>query len=471
MLVSKGYNLFITDEGVIQLMYPLNFGAFCSELESIQPQTLWKPYFDVNPNSVTQPDIVAAVMFLPYSDKDLEELDGKTSEILGPYANRCVRNKSKVKGEIRRYARTVGLDKLRYNIESRIINHLTKQQQAQLLEAVKDLVRQLPPNSDPTGLKVYLDLYYSDNDDILLRYNIFLAKCVQFCLLMPNTPSETERWAWFNKAATAGERDPYRLVSNDIGSTAISVSLFDIREFQEPKEFHCFDKLIQQILNQCLIIKGIDCSSGVIRVISDRFPRNGYMFRRLEKADADMVKQFIRYHEEEFRQKRSWDGVPLSSMAYEGLWSEIWTAYGYFSPDGKLISYLDAKLRIDGGVELGIALTAPQFRGMQLATSLIYFFRLLYAHWRLFGGTYEENKSMRRTFDTSGFTGIMYYNPQTDMITKKIAERIDPMHFEDKSRDTNSVYYFAESLMTLAFCAKSNAEKQSEEHINENDCQ
>ena len=71
MLVSKGYNLFITDEGVIQLMYPLNFGAFCSELESIQPQTLWKPYFDVNPNSVTQPDIVAAVMFLPYSDKDL----------------------------------------------------------------------------------------------------------------------------------------------------------------------------------------------------------------------------------------------------------------------------------------------------------------------------------------------------------------------------------------------------------------
>ena len=78
---------------------------------------------------------------------------------------------------------------------------------------------------------------------------------------------------------------------------------------------------------------------------------------------------------------------------------------------------------------------------------------------------------MRRTFDTSGFTGIMYYNPQTDMITKKIAERIDPMHFEDKSRDTNSVYYFAESLMTLAFCAKSNAEKQSEEHTNENDCQ
>lgn len=456
-------------------MYSLNFGAFCSALEDIQPQALWKPYLnskiiEENNHSIIQPDIVTAVMLLPYNDKDLDELDEEISEISGPYANKCVRNKSKVKDEIRRYTRTISLDKLQCNIESRIIHYLTKQQQAQLLEALKELVRQLPSDSDPTGLKIYLDLYYSYNGDNL-RYSNFLAKCVQFCLLMPNTHGERPKQAWFNKSSIAGELDPYRLVSNDIGSTAISVSLFDIGKFQAPKEFHCFDKLIQEILNQCLIIKNIDCSSGVIRVISDQFPKGGYMLRRLEKTDADMAQQFIRCHEQEFRQKRSWDGVPLSSMAYEGLWSGIWTAYGYFSPDGKLISYLDAKLRIDGGVELGIALTDPQFRGMQLATSLIYFFRLLYAHGRLFGGTYEENKSMRRTFDTTGFTGIMYYNPQTDKITKKIAERIDLMHPEDKSRDTNSVYYFAESLMTLAFCAKASAEKQSEAHTSENDCQ
>lgn len=455
-------------------MYSLNFGAFCSALEDIQPQTLWKPYLndriiEGRNNSIVQPDIVTAVMLLPYSDKDLDELDEEISEIPGPYANRCVRNKSKVKDEIRKYTRTVGLDKLQHNIESRIIHYLTKQQQAQLLEALKALVRQLPLNEDPTGLKVYLDLYYSDNGDNL-RYGNFLAKCVQFCLLMPNTPGETAKLAWFNKGSIAGERDPYRLVSDDVGSTAISVSLFDIREFQEPKEYHCFDKLIQRIINQCLIIKNIDCSSGAIHVISDRFPKNGYILRRLEKTDADMAQQFIRCHEEEFRQKRSWDGVPLSTMAYEGLEAEIWTAYGYFSPDGKLISYLDAKLRIDGGVELGIALTDPQFRGMQLATSLIYFFRLLYAHWRLFGGTYEENRSMRRTFDTTGFTGIMYYDRKTDKITKKIAERIDLMYPEDKSKDTNSVYYFAESLMTLAFYAKTSAEKQSKEHKHENDC-
>lgn len=456
-------------------MYSLNFGAFCLALESIQPQALWQPclndrIIEERNHSIVQPDIVTAVMLLPYSDNDLDELDEGISEISGPYANRCVQNKSKVKDEIQRYTRTIGLDKLQYNIESRIIHYLTKQQQAQLLEALKVLVRQLPLNVDPTGLKVYLDLYYSDNGDNL-RYSIFLAKCVQFCLLMPNTPDETEKLDWFDKGSTAGGRGPYRLVSNDIGSTAISVSLFDIRKFQEPEEYHCFDKLIQQITNQCLIIKNIDCSYGVIRVISDRFPKNGYMLRRLEKTDAGMVQQFIRCHEEEFRQKRSWGGVPLSSMAYEGLWNEIWTAYGYFSPDGKLISYIDAKLRIDGYVELGIALTDPQFRGMQLATSLIYFFRLLYAHWRLFGGTYEENRSMRRTFDTAGFTGIMYYDTQTDKITNKIAERINPMHPEDRSKDTNSVYYFAESLMTLVFCAKAHMEKQSKEHMYENNFQ
>ena len=456
-------------------MYSLNFGAFCLALENIQPQALWKPYFsdkiiEERNRSIVQPDIVTAMMLLPYSDNDLDELDEGISEISGPYANRCVRNKSKVKDEIRRYTRTVGLDRLQHNVEARIIHYLTKQQQAQFLEALKALVRQLPLNEDPTGLKVYLDLYYSDNGDNL-RYSIFLAKCVQFCLLMPNTPGEIAKPEWFNKGAFAGERDPYRLVSNDIGSTAISVSLFDIREFQEPKKYHCFDKLIQQIINQCLIIKDIDCSSGVIRVISDRFPKNGYILRRLEKPDAEIAQQFIRCHEEEFRQKRSWNGTPLSTMAYEGLDHEIWTAYGYFSPDGKIISYLDAKLRIDGGVELGIALTDPQFRGMQLATSLIYFFRLLYAHWRLFGGTYEENRSMRRTFDTTGFTGIKYYDPQTDKTTNKIAERIDLMHPEDKSKDTNSVYYFAESLMAMAFYSKANADKQSKEHICEGSCQ
>ena len=456
-------------------MYSLNFGAFCSVLEDIQPQAIWKPYvndriLEGKNSSVIQPDIVTAVMLLPYSDKELEELDYETFEISGPYANRCVHNKSKVRGKIQKYVRTVGLDKLQHNIESRIIRYLTKQQQAQLLEALKTLVRQLPLNEDPTGLKIYLGLYYLDNGDNL-RYINFLAKCVQFCLLMPNTPGETAKKSVFDKGPVAGESDPYRLVSDDVGSTAISVSLFDIREFQAPKEYHCFDKLIQQIISQCLIIKNIDCSSGAIHVISDRFPKNGYILRRLEKTDAGMVQQFIQCYEEEFRQKRSWDGVPLSAMAYEGLWNEIWTAYGYFSPDGKLISYLDAKLRIDSGVELGIALTDPRFRGMQLATSLINFFRLLYSHCRLFGGTYEENRSMRRTFNTTGFTEIMYYDKITDKRTKKIAERIDPMHPEDKSKDTNSVYYFAESLMTLAFYAKTSAEKQSKENKHESDCQ
>lgn len=100
-----------------------------------------------------------------------------------------------------------------------------------------------------------------------------------------------------------------------------------------------------------------------------------------------------------------------------------------------------------------------------MATSLIYFFKILYPYSRLFGGTYEENKSMRRTFDTTGFTGILYYDQQADKMTKKIAERIDPVHPTDKTKDTNSVYYFSESMMIMAFRAKTNIEKCSKEHI------
>ena len=209
--------------------------------------------------------------------------------------------------------------------------------------------------------------------------------------------------------------------------------------------------MTERIRRQSLIIKSVNYSTGVIQVNYDRFPKSGYTLRRLKAKDADIARNFIREHETEFHAKRGWNGRLLSDMASNGLLIEKWVAYGYFDPAENIIAYLDAKLRVDGGVELGIALTDNQYRGMQLASSLIYFFKLLFPYSRLFGGTYEENRSMRRTFNATGFIQILYYNRQTGNTTSMIRERIDPEHLEDESRDTNSVYYFSESPMTGVF--------------------
>ncbi len=410
--------------------------------------------------SVSQRDVATAVLLLPYSDKALEDADEEILDISDTYASRCIRNISKVKRVIREYSCTVDLDVLQRNIETRLLDRMTSNQLQYFWEAVKALVRKLPPDEARTKLCDYLDQCYLDSEDYLPLYSRFLAKCVQFCLLMPNNPGEKPRWGWLNKAPAIDKHsDPYRLVSNDPGSNAVRVLLRDVRGFDRTREFRCFDLVIEQIKKKNLIIKNIDCTAGAIQVSYDRFPENGYKLRRLKAADAETASAFIHEHENEFRVKRSWSGRPLSEMIVNGLQNGIWTAYGYFSPAGKLIAYLDAKIRVDGSVEYGAALTESKYRGMQLASSLIYFFKLLFAYSRLFGGTYEENKSMRKTFDSTGFKQILYYDRDADRMVRLIPERINPAYPTDESKDTNSVYYFSESLMVTVFRAKVNMEK------------
>src|SRR5699024_1592435 len=90
-----------------------------------------------------------------------------------------------------------------------------------------------------------------------------------------------------------------------------------------------------------------------------------------------------------------------------------WNAYGYFDPQGKLIAYLDVKIRIDGSAELGILLVDTACRQMGLASSLMIFYEIMFAPCRIFGGTYETNKKMRNTFLATGFVQIWYYNSET----------------------------------------------------------
>ena len=125
-----------------------------------------------------------------------------------------------------------------------------------------------------------------------------------------------------------------------------------------------------------------------------------------------------------------------------------------FRSEENLIAYLDCKIRIDGGVELGSLLIKPECRRYSLASSLVCFYKLLYPHCRVFGGTFEENDKMIKTFQATGFSRILYYDRKTLQTTKTVQERINPDYPDDPEKYTNSVYFFSESIIAQAFSSK-----------------
>ena len=71
--------------------------------------------------------------------------------------------------------------------------------------------------------------------------------------------------------------------------------------------------------------------------------------------------------------------------------------------------------------------------------------------YRLFGGTSEENIGMRSVFEKTGFEENLFFDSETNITTNLIQERINPDFPDDTTKNTNSVYYYCNSLLTLMY--------------------
>ena len=420
---------------------PVNFSAVCNIFSSVLGA------------EISQLDIIELLFSLAYPADDQDHRESwlaLSASTVCKYFN----NQHGVDKEVKSVVRENITDSIQNNFERRVYLHMTPDQKQLLLLQFQELVNRLQPDDDPMNLHSYLGVGVPAEGENWGVYTRFIAKCIRFAMLLPNTQSAKIQWGIFNDAPSVSRKsDPYRLVYQDPGSSVVTIKLIDETKYGRIQRFHSFELLAESILRKNLILRRISCETGTILVRYAQFSQEGFQFRRLRKSDFPAAREFIRLHSDEFKKKRSWRGRELYDMVYNGLNTGMWTAYGYFDPDGKMIAYLDAKYRQDGGIELGALLTDPVYRGTQLASSLMYFFQLLFPNNRIFGGTYVENTSMRNTFSTTSFTQIQYYDSRLSKRTSTIKERIDPRHPNDTNYDTDSVYYFAESLVVRAYRA------------------
>lgn len=440
--------------------FPLNFGSFCAVIQDVVPKGTWWFYEMGEQNKrqkLSRHDTVMIVFSLVYSEAELEHLDEDVLRISDNAADLYFKNRGRVSNDKFREhikeKKTKLTDVIERNFRERIWCKLDAEQRANLVLQLRDLVNRLQSNEDPMNLRGYIGAEHyikGENDRLCCR---FVSKCLKFCLFTPNTQGETVKWDILNEVpSTYRKGDPYRLVSGDDGSTVVKWVFIDNRRYRKKREYYDYNLLTQTILRENLILTSVECGANVIEVHYQRFEDSRYQLRRLKgKKDAEEAREFIREHESEFQRKRSWRGRKLSDMAWDGLITNKWNAYGYFDPQGKLIAYLDVKIRIDGSAELGILLVDTACRQMGLASSLMFFYEIMFAPCRIFGGTYETNKKMRNTFLATGFVQIWYYNSKTKERVPMLKERINEDYPDDPEMDGNSVYFCAESLLTRLF--------------------
>lgn len=393
--------------------------------------------------TLSQEKAVSTVLELVYTDEGWIDVNSRDGNFFFTHRKRVFK-------QIRYELQVIPKGFIQKNFERRMLPNLTNEGQKHFLYRLQEMVENLPDQRD------FMNLKQEISSPEKLLSSRFVEKCIWFCLCMPNTPGEIIKWENHNIAPDIhSKNDPYRLVSKDRGSTAVLLQVIisgpDGQTTEEP--FHNFNDVTNLILQQGLIIDDIKFDKSTIKVSCIQQISPSCILRKLTREESRIAKDFVFRHEEEFRRKVSWGKRKLSEMIQNGLDTGKWSAYGYFD-GGNLIAYLDNKLRIDGSVELGALLTEPKYRRYHLASSLIYFYKLLYPHCRVFGGTFEENDKMIKVFQTTGFSRILYYDRTTMQKAKTIRERIDPKHPNDPQKYTNSVYYFSESLVARAFSSK-----------------
>lgn len=427
----------------------LNFGSLCCLLRELtRKKRLWKHYdYEKNGkiiNNPTQRDVVNTVCLLVVPQKELDTMGSVSDKAASMICN----NLDSIHIDYQLYAsRKNAKETIRENLVDRILLGFSNTQREIFWSGLKNLILLLPDNFAPNHLKDYTRMEYPAFEKE--QYYTIVAECVYWCFNSPNEIEEVPNTTPLSKIPyNIYTYDPHNFVNQYSKSTALRMV---IREENCDKKIILYDgynyeKCLDYILQNSLIIKKIDGSLGIINMICLPHENNLYHLKRVEPTEYKKIRAIIYYHLEEYCKKKCWK-MDIHDMVYNGLKSERWTAYAYYNHSGDIVSFLDYKIRTDGDFELGTQLTVKQDRRHYLATGLINFFRFRFMSACFFAGTYEENEPMKHVFEITGFRKRYFTDPDTNKVTSFIKERINPEFPDDDSKMTNSVYYHASSLL------------------------
>lgn len=317
-----------------------------------------------------------------------------------------------------------------------------------MLVELQKLIMATPDGQILETLKKHITLHYDKE-----AYEICckaIAECICWCFVTTNKIECVPTVAALSrKPYDCYTYDPHSFSGQYSRSGAVHMTLREDIPGTENilYEGHNFERCTEYILEHNVIIKKIDCSLGRIDMVCVPLDENPYCLKRVEANDYNQVRHFIDLYKDEFRTKIWWEDE-LSKMVYHGLNTEIWTAYAYYTADGFIAAVLDYKIRSDSNIELGTEITIPKYRRKSLATGLINLFRFRFMNSCLFSGTFEENVGMRRVFEKTGFKEHLFCDEDGKETSNRIRERYDPNFPNDTTKLTNSVYYYANSLLT-----------------------
>lgn len=402
----------------------LNFGNLCNLIQKLSRR------------KETQIQTVRRLYSIVVDEYVFEPIEASTASYL--FRGQCKVNKDVSDAALHVLKEQESFSKVKQKVVYKILNQMSTYDQGNFINKLKELVSML--KYDELELKKYIDLDSNSHKD---RSLIFVTKCILWCMICENSDEPVNRIALKNKPKSLITYDPHSLVQSRSGSTAVSIVLRQNQDHSFIEKYYDFYRCLEYINKNKLLIEYIKCSLEQIEIYITKL-EDDMVFRRLDTEEqyieaSGLVNKYIY----EFLPKKCWKGRKLSDMVYNGLETHKWTGYGYYKKD-QLVAFLDYKIRTDGSIELGTALVEEQYRNKHLSRSMINFFKLMFFSSGFFCGTYEENDPMRWVFEQTGFRPNLFFDPETEIESNMIQERINP---KSPNQLTNSVYYYCYSLM------------------------
>lgn len=427
----------------------LNFGSICCLCrDTTRKKNLWRHYdYEYEGKIIsdpTQKDVVDTLCLLVVPDEELSKMYSVSDRDASLLCN----NQILIRKEYREYAlKENAKDTIKKNLADRILRSFNSEQKEIFWNRLKNLILMVPDSFAPNHLKNYAHIEYSSLDRE--QYITIITECIYWCFFTPNVMEDISSRNPLSKIPyNIYTYDPHNFIEQYSKSTALRMIIQEENRGDEKVLFdsYNYERCVDFILENSLIIKRIDCSLGVINMKCLPCENNLYQLKHVTPKEYEQIRTIIYCHLEEYHKKKCWK-MDIHDMVYNGLQSEKWTAYAYYNHSGDIVSFLDYKIRTDGDFELGTQLTIKQVRNNYLATGLINFFRFRFMSACFFAGTYEENYKMRRVFENTGFIKRHFTDPNTNTMTDSIKERINPVFPNDDTKMTNSVYYYANSIL------------------------
>ena len=254
-------------------------------------------------------------------------------------------------------------------------------------------------------------------------------------------------------------------------STTLKIRLESENDFDDPKtiESYSMSYILDYIRKHGCIIT--DCkpinegASKILKIKVNRFKEDFSLRFCDSDQDIDLCIQLVNDYYREFHPKVTWknNDYSISKMAEKGLKGIInqdgefegkqWRALGYFEEQG-LVAFVDSKNRVDGNLELGIALTRRGYRGQFLVSSLIWYHILDNYASPVFTGTYETNKPMKDILERCGFHDhyLVDGNKQSSKVKERFSvDEIPSSGDEPTNVNELSQYYMRVSEQSIVF--------------------